>query len=257
MSPFGANATSVGRLNVSCPAPETPLRAERHQQLAGLAQLVDDVARRVDNPDVAVRIDPDGVRAARVAAGRAVDGGVARGARRPVVRRDPGDLAVAEQPFTPAAHERAVRLEHQDRLRPAVQHQDVAVRAGRHGDHLAEVPGSGCAGHRRRRMRPLRNLGVRPRRLAGGRRAGRHECEHRVRRHGRPNVAQASAHGWPPFAEAVPMPVNGTPSLTERSTTLPRPRRSPPASRPATRGRRRRGRCRRAGCACPSAGRSG
>ena len=157
--------------------PGDPGGPELHQQLAGLAQLVDGVAGGVDHPDVAVRIDPDGVRAARVAARRAVDGGVAGRARRPVLRRHAGDLAVAEQPFAPRPHEGAVRREHQDRLRAAVQHQDVAVRPGGDRDHLAEVPGRGRAGGRRGRERPLGNLGVGGDRRLGRCRRRRHEAD--------------------------------------------------------------------------------
>src|ERR1051326_446684 len=96
-------------------------RAEMHRFLVVGVDPEHDVPRCVDEPEVALRIEADRMRAAGRAAGRSVDRRVVRLARVPELLRNPRDLALAEEAVAPRAHERAVARELDDRMRAAVE----------------------------------------------------------------------------------------------------------------------------------------
>jgi hypothetical protein len=64
-------------------------------------------------------------------------------------------LPFADQTVAPRAHELAVALKLHDGVRPAVEHQNVAVRIDRHAGYLAEIPRPRRADRARRGQGPF------------------------------------------------------------------------------------------------------
>src|SRR5207302_8851811 len=132
--------------------------AETHRFLAIRTQLVDDVTRGVDDPDVPLRIEAYGVSAARRAPGRSIDGRIVRFAGEPVRLGDRRAFPFAEHPIAPRPHELPAALEFDDRMRAAVQHENAAARCDHDGCRLDEVPRAGKTGGARGWRRPLHEL---------------------------------------------------------------------------------------------------
>ena len=133
------------------------LLAELQEHLPLRIHFVDHLAGGVDHPDVALRIDTHGVRAAGIASGRTVDSRVAGGAGNAIARSNRPDLALAEHAVAPGAHELPAALEFQDWVSAAMQDQDVALGVDGHTGSLDQIP---CAGRARRVPRRVGQSGT-------------------------------------------------------------------------------------------------
>ena len=149
---------SVGRFNVDWPAPDVPCVPSRMISFPVGVHLVEHVRCRVDDPDVALRIDAYGMRAARRASRWSIHGRVARPIGREVLFGNAGDLALADQPVAPRAEEfsGAVELEH--RMGAAVQHEHGAARVDGDTRRLNQIPRRGKPCGAGRRCRPFDEL---------------------------------------------------------------------------------------------------